>query len=184
MRERRDVYDHFMECMRGNTGPIICVKDGKIVGRKEELRPYGHDPALVDGMSAIVIERVAARRWWFPAGDRDSPNDRTPRPSASGPALVRAARPGIDFIAPGEGIVAGLDLRRQSRYAPAKGLTRDGIDCSAHISVSFGLDHDPDWRAPLPGDPPPERGEPNQPAYHFNRGSAIRANYGVALEEK
>jgi hypothetical protein len=184
MRERREVYDHFMQYVRGNTGPIIFVKDGKIVGRKDELRRYGHGVALVDPVSAIVVERAAAQRWWFPAVDMDSANAHTPRPSNSGPALVRAAGPGIDFIAPGERIVAALDLRRHSRGAPAKGLTRDGIECSAFITVSFGLDPDPDRRAAGPGAAPPERAERNQPAYQFNRSSAFRAVYGVALGEK
>jgi hypothetical protein len=184
MRERREVYDHFMQYVRGNTGPIIFVKDGKIVGRKEELRRYGYGVALVDPVSAIVIERAAAQRWWFPAVDVDSPTARTPRPSASGPALVRAAGPGIDFIAPGERIVAALDLRRQSRGAPAKGLTRDGIECSAYITVSFGLEPAPDRHAPGSSDPPPEPAERNQPAYHFNSSSAFRAVYGAALGDK
>src|SRR5689334_20871075 len=40
--ERRAVFDHFMQFVSGNAGPIIFVKDGKTVGRKEELKRYGH----------------------------------------------------------------------------------------------------------------------------------------------
>lgn len=186
MRERREVFDHFMQYVSGNYGPIIFVKDGKIVGRKEELRRYGHGVALVDPVSAIVIERAAARHWWAPAVDMDQATDGTPRPRSAGPALVRAAGPGIDFIAPGERVVAALDLRRQSRGAPAKGLTRDGIECSAYISATFGLDPDPERHgAPAAGHTEAaQRAERNQPAYHFNRSSAFRAVYGVALGEK
>jgi hypothetical protein len=184
LRERRAVFDHFMQYVSGNYGPIIFVKDGKIIGRKEELRRYGHGVALVDPVSAIVIERAAARHWWSPAVDMDEAHDGTPRPARTGPALVRAAGPGIDFIAPGERIVASLDLRRQSRGASAKALTRDGIECSAFISVTFGLDPDPEPRAGAPSGRPPERAERNQPAYHFNSSSAFRAVYGVALGEK
>jgi SPFH domain / Band 7 family len=184
MRERRAVFDHFMQYVSGNYGPIIFVKDGRIVGRKEELRRYGPGVALVDPVSAIVIERAAARHWWAPAADPDEVTDETPQPARAGPALVRAAGPGIDFIAPGERIVAALDLRRQSRGAAAKALTRDGIECSAFISVTFGLDPDPERRAEAAASRPAAQAERNQPAYHFNRGSGFRAVYGVALGEK
>src|SRR6185436_16349331 len=40
MAERRATFDHFMQFVSGNAGPIIFVKDGQIVGRKEELRRY------------------------------------------------------------------------------------------------------------------------------------------------
>jgi hypothetical protein len=184
MRERREVFDHFMQYVSGNYGPIIFVKDGKIIGRKEELRRYGHGVALVDPVSAIVIERAAARHWWSPAADVEDAHDDMPRPARAGPALVRAAGPGIDFIAPGERVVAALDLRRQSRGASAKALTRDGIEVTAYISVTFGLDPDPDKRAVAATAPHPAATERNQPAYHFNRTSAFRAVYGVALGEK
>ena len=184
MRERRAVFDHFMQYVSGNYGPIIFVRDGKIIGRKEELRRYGHGVALVDPVSAIVIERAAAHHWWAPAVDPDQSREEMPQAARSGPALVRAAGPGIDFIAPGERIVASLDLRRQSRGMAAQALTRDGIECSAYISVTFGLDPDPERKAGAEAASPTARAERNQPAYHFNRGSAFRAVYGVALGEK
>ena len=82
-----------------------------------------------------------------------------PQTARAGPALVRAAGPGIDFIAPGERIVASLDLRRQSRGLAAQALTRDGIECSAYISVTFGLDPDPDRRAGAEAASPTARAE-------------------------
>jgi hypothetical protein len=179
-RERRAVFNHFLTYVTGGAGPIIFVRDGHTVGRKDELKRYGHGVAVVDAVSAVVIERAAAHGW-------------SPRPAArggahtvtSGPPLVRAAGPGIVFIAPGERLVATLDLRRQSRGAPAKALTRDGIELGAHVSVSFGLDPDPDRRgaAALAG-APEERAERNLPAYPFSPASAFRAVYGVALGEK
>ena len=183
MGERRAVFDHFMQYVSGNYGPIIFVKDGHIVGRKEELRRYGPGVALVDPVSAIVIERAAARHWWAATADLNEMPDEAPA-AARGPALVRAAGPGIDFIAPGERIVASLDLRKQSRGMAAKALTRDGIECSAYISVTFGLDPDPDRQGAAAGSRPTAQAERNQPAYHFNRSSGFRAVYGVALGEK
>jgi len=183
--ERRAVFDHFMHFVSGNAGPIIFVKDGKTVGRKGELKRYGHGVALVDAVSAVVIERAAAQQWWFPAQNIETSTARTPEPATSGPAIVRAAGPGIVFIAPGERIVATLDLRRQSRGTPAKALTRDGIEVGAFISVSFGLDPHPERPGQARAEAAPqERAERNQPAYQFNRSSAFRAVYGVALGDK
>ncbi len=178
-RERRIVFDHFMNYVFGSTGPILFVKDGKLVGRKEEFQRYGHGVALIDPVSAIVLERAAAHRWWLFRGGGDGA--RAPQPALAGPPLVRAAGPGIVFIAPGERVVATLDLRRQSRKATTQGLTRDGIECAAQISVTFGLDPAPERRGPAAGPLPHERAERNLPAYPFNRGSAFRAVYGVAL---
>ena len=175
--ERRAVFDHFMQFVSGNTGPIIFVKDGKTVGRKDELKHYGHGVALVDAVSAIVLERAAAVHWHAPpSGDATA---------AGGPAIVRAAGPGITFIAPGERLVATLDLRRQARSMPAKALTKDGIEVGAFVSVTFGLDPHPERPGQAAAElPPPERAERNQPAYQFNRSSAFRAVYGVALGDK
>jgi hypothetical protein len=169
-RERRAVFNHFLTYVTGGAGPIIFVRDGHTVGRKEELRRFGHGVAVVDAVSAVVIERAARSGAHTESG---------------GPPLVRAAGPGIVFIAPGERLVATLDLRRHSRGAPAKALTRDGIEVGAHISVSFGLDPDPDRRgAGQGGGKPEERAERNLPAYPFSPASAFRAVYGVALGEK
>ena len=184
MRERRAVFDHFMQFVSGNYGPIIVVKDGKIIGRKEELRRYGHGVALVDPVSAIVIEHAAARHSALPAVNLEVARDGMPQPVRAGPALVRAAGPGIRFIAPGERVVAALDLRRQSRGTTAKGLTRDGIECSAYISATFALNPDVEGHAAETASQPPERAERNQPAYYFNARNAFRAVYGVALGEK
>ena len=161
-RERRRVFDHFMNFVTGQAGPVLFVRDGQLIGTKSELRRYGHGVALVDAVSAVVLEQAAARH---------------PRPRAAGPPLVRAAGPGIVFIRPGERIVKTLDLRRQSRGTQVQALTGDGIECSAHISVTFGLNPDPEnLRANQP--PAGERVMPTDP---FNPHSAFRAVYGMAL---
>jgi hypothetical protein len=181
--ERRAAFDHFVNYVSGRAGPIVFVRDGKMVGRKEELKRYGHGVALVDAVSAIVFERAAASQTWFPAATHNGDAAQAPKPNAGGTAIVRAAGPGIAFIQPGERVVATLDLRKQSRGAPAKGLTRDGIEVTAPISVTFGLD--PDLEPLGRVSPPAERREPDQRfAYQFNRTSAFYAVYGVALGEK
>ena len=186
-RERRKVFDHLMTFVTGGAGPILFVKDGKLVGGKEELRRYGNGVALNDPVSALVLEVAAAHRWGSPSSEpANAGRSRTPQTNKQGPELVRAAGPGIVFIRPGERIVATLDLRRQSRGVLVEALTRDGIECSAYVSVTFGLDPDPDRRGPPSptAAQPAERVERNQPAYPFHPSSAFRAVYGVARGDK
>jgi hypothetical protein len=178
-RERRKVFDHFMNFVSGQAGPVLFVRDGQLVGGKDELRRYGHGVALVDTVSAVVLEQSAAHSWWS-RPDAEGQGSRAPRPQADGPPLVRAAGPGIVFIRPGERIVKTLDLRRHSRGMSVEALTGDGIECSAYISVTFGLDPDPErQRAKQP--PAGERIMPTDP---FNPHSAFRAVYGMALGDK
>jgi hypothetical protein len=196
MRERQLVFDHFLryaaEHFTGRPhGPIIFVRDGKLVARGGEEKQQGYGVAVVDAVSAIVIERAASpfaplvaatarpAIAMFRSGAQE-PARRAP----SGPPLVRAAGPGVTFISPGERIVATLDLRRQSRRQTVQALTRDGIEVEASVSVTFGLDpgHEPSAAEPIPSaDEPVVR---NRPAYTFNPLSAFRAVYGTALGEK
>ena len=176
--ERGQVLRHFMDYALGAHGPIIFVKEGKLIARKEELsRFHGQGVALLDSSSAIVLERTYAVHWWQPAGPR----------THGGQPLVRAAGPGVVFIQPGERIVDTLDLRRQSRGTIARALTRDGIEVSAFITVTFGLSLEP---------PPASHAaeaqslasetfrERNRPARIFDPERAFRAVYGAALGEK
>ncbi len=165
MAERRHVFEHFLSFVFGSHGPNIFVKDGQKIARAGELEQYGEGVAVIDAASAIVLEQAAAARGW---------------PRERGAPLVRAHGPGVCFIEPGERIVATLDLRRQSRGAPARALTRDGIEVSAHISVTFSLN--PESDGARAGDDAP--GERVKPAYAFNPHSAFLAVYGKALTEK
>lgn len=174
--ERAQVLQHFMDYAMGSHGPIIFVREGKLVARKEELsRFHSQGVALLDSSSAIVLERAYVTHWWMPRGTRH------------GEPLVRAAGPGVVFIQPGERIVDTLDLRRQSRGTIAKALTRDGIEVSAFINATFGLSLEP---------PPASHAaeaqslasetfrERNRPARIFDPERVFRAVYGAALGEK
>jgi hypothetical protein len=176
--ERRRVFDHFMSFVTGQAGPVLFVKDGQLVGAKDELRRYGQGVALVDSVSAVVLEQSAAHSWWpAPEGEGRS---RTPKPHAAGPPIVRAAGPGIVFIRPGERIVKTLDLRRHTRGQAVEALTGDGIECTGYITVTFGLDSDPERQHK--NDPP--SGERVMPTDPFNPHSAFRAVYGMALGDR
>jgi len=170
MEERRQAFGQLSGYVFDWHGPILFVKDGKVVGRKEELDRYGPGVVVVDAVSAVVLQQSHVH--WVLG-----------RPFSLEEPHVRAVGPGIIFLDPGERIVAPLDLRKQSRgQTLAKALTRDGIEVSAMIRVTFRLD-------PGPAPQPTAEGEEatverNRPAYPFNPTSAFRAVYGTAVGEK
>jgi hypothetical protein len=175
--ERRQVFNHFMNFVTGQAGPVLFVRDGQLVGAKDEVRRYGHGVALVDSVSAIVLEQAAARNVQPQA---ETAGEDRGNPQSGQRDLARAAGPGVVFIRPGERIVKTLDLRRQARGLQVQALTGEGIECSAYVSVTFGLDPDPDR---LRTSQPPS-GERVMPTDAFNARSAFRAVYGMALGEQ
>ncbi len=166
MSERRRVLDHFLSYASGLHGPILYVKDGERVGTQAELQMMGPGVALLDSASAIVVEYSYQPFLFF-----------GPLRPATAQPLVRAAGPGVAFIGFGERIVAALDLRPQTRSTTVQAHTRDGIEVTATVSVTFGL-------LPPPGyteaEPKAEL-ERNKPAFPFNADSAFRAIYGGAV---
>lgn len=166
MNERRRVLDHFLSYASGMHGPIVYIKDGERVGTEAELQMMGPGVALLDSASAIVLERSYQPFLFFGPV----------RPPSSLP-LVRAIGPGVAFIGFGERIVASLDLRPQTRSTTVQAHTRDGIEVTASVSVTFGL-------IPPPGyteSEPKAELERNKPAFPFNADSAFRAIYGGAI---
>ncbi len=165
MEDRKRVLRHFLDYGFGARGPILFVKEGKLVARKEELKSVEQGVALLDSSSALVLERAHG---------------------APGQPVVRAVGPGVAFIQPGERLVAALDLRKQSRNQKAKALTKDGIELEASVSVTFGLSLDPPKSgAPASADAEAaEHAERNRPARVFDPERAFRAVYGAAQGEK
>ncbi|MGH2522974.1 MAG: hypothetical protein ACRDH2_10775, partial [Anaerolineales bacterium] len=79
-----------------------------------------------------------------------------------------------------------LDLRKQIRKLVAKALTKDGIEVSAPVSVTFGLDPQSGYPIADTAVTPEQTGsaERNKPAYPFNAAAAFGAVYGMALGER
>jgi hypothetical protein len=156
MGDRYQVLNYFFSYGFGGGGPIVFVRDGKLVARKEELGDQQPGVAVLDSASAIVLERSFA---------------------AAGSPLVEARGPGVVFIQGGQRVVATLDLRKQSRGLTTKALTKDGLEVTASVSITFGL-------SPEPKDVAPAISEPlgrNRPARIFDPERCFRAVYGSAL---
>lgn len=174
--DRWRVLKHVVAYFFGAHGPIIFVKQGRKIARANETATAsaGQGVAVIDPSSAIVLQRSAYATTAFSSAPPAQPTGTTEKP------LVRAHGPGVCFIEPGEVVVATLDLRPHKRSATVRALTRDGIEVTANVGVTFGLNPQ-DPNLPLPTYPPGER---NRPAYPFNPRSAFKAIYGQALGEK
>lgn len=160
MDDRFQVLEHFFSYGLGGGGPIVFVRDGKLVAKKEELSGQQPGVAVLDSASAVVLESS------------------TPR--SPGAPLVEAKGSGVVFIQAGQRVVETLDLRRQSRAMTTRALTKDGIEVSASVNVTFGL-------SPEPRDVSPAISEPlgrNRPARIFDPDRCFKAVYGSALGEK
>lgn len=160
MDDRLQVLWHFFGYGFGSSGPIVFVRDGKLVASKKELADQQPGVAVLDSASAVVLESSTA-------------------PSPGAP-LVEAKGPGVVFIQAGQRIVETLDLRRQGRSLKTRALTKDGIEVTATVSVNFGL-------SPEPRDVSPAISEPlgrNRPARIFDADRCFKAVYGAALGEK
>jgi hypothetical protein len=159
MKERRAAYERLMAYVSAIHGPIVFVRDGQLVGSQEEIKRKGLGVILVDGSSAVVLER--------------------------GRSYSRAAGPGIVFTDYSERLAATFDLRKQSRSQETSALTKDGIELKTSVSVTFALDPGDQVS---PRESVDERDFLGQaritPAFPFHPESAFKAYYGFAVNEK
>lgn len=205
--ERRGALGRLRAYAFGRHGPVVFVKDGALVGRKEETgrRRRGFPGLmLLDSGSAAVLEKpqpaappppppnvrqpslvetyisLVAPGWW------EKRQARKKKTAAAGPGrAVRAVGPGIALVEADEKIVDTLDLRKQVRVAEVTALTLDGIEVTAPVIVVFALDPgvQTSERDRVEDDDRPAPLRPD-PAYPFSPESAFRAVYGSAMGEK
>jgi hypothetical protein len=156
LRERRLAAERILAYVSSMHGPILFIRDGDLVGSLDELKRKGTGVILVDGSSAVVLERQ--RRF------------------------SRAEGPGIVFTKPGERLAATFDLRKQSRSLETQALTKDGIEIKASISVTFALDAGDQASPRETSDERDALGFARiTPAFPFNPESAFKAYYGFAV---
>jgi regulator of protease activity HflC (stomatin/prohibitin superfamily) len=159
VKERQAAYERLLAYTSGLHGPVVFVRDGQLIGNEEELKRKGVGVILVDGSSAVVLER--------------------------GRSYSRAHGPGIVFTDSNERLAATFDLRKQSRSQDAQALTKDGIELKASVSVTFALDP---GDVASPRDSAEDRDVLKHaritPAFPFNPDSAFKGYYGFAMNDK
>jgi regulator of protease activity HflC (stomatin/prohibitin superfamily) len=152
--ERIQALEHFMHYAGGRPGSAIFVKDGQLVASaaERERRVVGAGVVLVDSASAVVLRTDTQ--------------------------LTRAYGPGVVFTRKGEYPAEAFDRRKQTRRLPekAKALTRDGIEVSVDLSVTFMLES---------GERQPFHNvdEPNVPPFVFSEEQALKAAYGKTYRD-
>ena len=158
--ERVQAVSRIFDFAFGDKGPVVFVKEGKMIASKAELKRGGAGVVLVDSSSAVVLEK--------------------------GNKFSRAAGPGIVFLHRGERILTTLDLRRQSRSQPVSALTKDGIEVKTTIGVAFGLASAGGQEADDAGEALSRAGRTTRVSrrkrpYAFDAKSAFQAIYGAAV---
>ncbi|HMZ43670.1 MAG TPA: hypothetical protein PLI15_11475 [Anaerolineales bacterium] len=139
-------------------GPAIFVKEGKPNMEEHELDSHKAGVALVDLYSAIVLEQQTGsidslrQEVHFEAEEEDVQGLQRPgmwkqitaKLGVAGKnvnvTFVKAFGPGVVFTESGEKIVGFVDLRKQSRSVQGvKACTRDGIEITTNVNVTFTL---------------------------------------------
>lgn len=154
--ERRHAMEHFLNYASGLPGPLVFVKDGRLIAGLGEKggAPRNAGVAWVNSASCVVLR--------------------------SDTAFTRVRGPGVVFMRGGEYLTdeGTLDLRLQTRTVEAvQALTRDGIAVTVDITVTFILDS---------GEPQALRdwADPRRPPYGFLPRSASAAVYGQAYRDR
>jgi hypothetical protein len=156
--ERSKVFDRLLLYFQGGHGPAIFVKEGREIGKAEELQSSRPGVAFIDLSSAIALEKH-----WVPVATSGVSRGRvssfnflnprriirklSPRPQvkSKSKAVVRVAGPGIVFTEWGERIRDVADLRRHLKFAKNVSVsTRDGFNIQANVTVIFTLGEPPE----------------------------------------
>lgn len=150
---------------------------GKLYWRERDLRRSGQVmlvlPLYLRRWFIIMFKR---RLWQYRLAVRLARPRRPKIPKTS--ARIEGA--GIVFTDANEDVRDTLDLRRQTRSRPnIKGLTRDGLEITTSINVTFMLE-EPPAAANIGKLPPPQR---NDPPFPLNKRSAFRAVYGSPVSK-
>ena len=150
-QEGYQAFRRLLASLWGSHGPVVFVRDGKVIARPGELERRGRGVARVDLNSAIILGRRAlwrfgrqSRRENAPPAGTDDDARGTP---ARGPLIPRAhvEGPGIVFFRARERIHGAVDLRPQFRIRPGvRANTREGIEVETPVWVLFTLGQPPD----------------------------------------
>jgi hypothetical protein len=148
MEERWKANKSFWKFLFGRHGLAVFVKEGKIIEGQDESKDASGGVVLVDLSSAVALSQQTNTKSWNIADGLED-EDRTAekeyhwlgREKKREP-FVDVKGPGLTFLAKGQQIFSAIDLRPQSRSSPVTAYTRNGIQISANVSVTFSLSAD------------------------------------------
>lgn len=150
MEERRKANKSLWNFLFGQHGLAVFVKEGCIIEGQDESEDASGGVALVDLSSAVALSQQKNTKSWNIADgfeDEDHVVNKEyhwlGREKKREP-FVDVKGPGLTFLGQGQQIFSAIDLRPQSRSAPVIAYTRNGIQISANVSVTFSLSADAD----------------------------------------
>ncbi|MBI5823824.1 MAG: hypothetical protein HZB18_07330 [Chloroflexi bacterium] len=149
--DRRKAWDSFSSFINGENVVAIFVKEGNIIESHAESENAGGGVILVDLSSAVTLSQQDDTDSWNIADGtvEDGVNENYHPTVKQGMqkkhgSFVDARGPGLVFIDKGQKISSVVDLRPQSRSGKVLAYTRNGIQVSAQVSVTFSLSAEPE----------------------------------------
>jgi hypothetical protein len=148
MGERRKANKSFWKFLFGRHGLAVFVKEGKIIEGQDDSKDASGGVVLVDLSSAVALSQQTNTKSWNIADgleDEDYAAEKEYHWLGRGKnrePFVDVKGPGLTFLAKGQQIFSAIDLRPQSRSTAVIAYTRNGIQISANVSVTFSLSAD------------------------------------------
>jgi len=150
LEDRQKARDSFLSFINGEYKMAVFVKEGKIIESHGESENSRGGVILVDLSSAVALsQQEDTQSWNIVDGLDDEVSQNThPRlkqnPKKEHGSFVEAKGPGLVFIENGQKISNVIDLRPQSRKEEVLAYTRNGIQVSSQVSVTFSLSDEPE----------------------------------------
>lgn len=146
--ERRKAANSFGAFVSGKKNVAIFVKEANIIAGGGEIEDASGGVALVDLSSAVALSQQKNTESWNILDEGRDETEGKPGFLASlwkkkeQSLFVDVKGPGLVFLDHGQKIFSSIDLRPQMRKADVTAYTRNGIQVTAQVTVTFSLSGD------------------------------------------
>jgi uncharacterized protein YhhL (DUF1145 family) len=138
-KDRRDLAARVSNFETGRRGPALFVKNGRVITHEGEQDKRGAGVILLDTASALVLRTDTEIRDTVGPGIKFTHDDEY----IAGSVDLRTQWQFIGPLASDQTLLASVppktDKNLQNRAQQTAGLTRDGFELSAAISIKFGI---------------------------------------------
>lgn len=148
--ERWKARNSFNAFIKGKQALAVFIKEGKIIESPGETEDADGGVVLVDLSSAVSLSQQKDTEAWNivdegmdEEGYRRSFIEKLWKKKKQ-TQFVDVKGPGVAFLDAGQKISSAIDLRPQSRRMEVAAYTRNGIQITAQVSVTFSLSGDPE----------------------------------------
>ena len=148
--ERQKAANSFKAFVKGRKGVAIFVKEANVIASGGETGDASGGVALVDLSSAVALSQQKDTESWNILDEGRDEVQKKPGflsrfwKKKEQTLFVDVKGPGLVFLDNGQKVFSSIDLRPQSRRTDVTAYTRNGIQVTAQVSVTFSLSGDPD----------------------------------------